>query len=77
MDFDKVAKDAKATAALPSYTTAGEVEMALSLRRVSYHTPVRFLAPTDGDRTWEMTTAGRVLFNAIVPPATRSSRTAR
>ncbi len=69
MDFDKVAKDAKATAALPSYTTAGEVEMALSLRRVSYHSPVRFLAPKDGDRTWVVTTAGRVLFNAIVPPA--------
>jgi DNA-directed RNA polymerase subunit beta' len=67
-EFDKIARDPKATAATRAFTSAAEVEMAISLGRVAYHSPVRYLVDRDGERQWILTTAGRVLFNAIVPP---------
>jgi DNA-directed RNA polymerase subunit beta' len=48
---------------------SAEVEMALAQNRVSFHTPVRFFVKDDAGARWETTTVGRVLFNAIVPPA--------
>jgi DNA-directed RNA polymerase subunit beta' len=51
-----------------SYTSAAEVELALSQDRVTFHTPIRyFVQDVDGPR-WVDTTVGRVLFNAIIPP---------
>ena len=68
-DFDKFAKDPKQAATLQSYTSSAEVEMALGDGRATYHTPVRFCVDDrTARRKWVMTTAGRVLFNAIVPP---------
>jgi DNA-directed RNA polymerase subunit beta' len=65
--FDDISKDPKKVAALHSYTSASEVEMALALGRVNTHTPLRFLVERDGARTWVVTTVGRVLFNQIIP----------
>ena len=65
--FDEIHKDPKKVAALHSYTTTNEVEMALALGRVNTHTPVRFLVDRDGVKKWEVTTVGRVLFNQIIP----------
>ena len=65
--FDEISKDPRKVAALHSYTSASEVEMALALGRVNTHTPLRFLVARDGAKTWEVTTVGRVLFNQIIP----------
>jgi len=65
--FDDISKDPKKVAALHSYTSASEVEMALALGRVNTHTPLRFLVERDGAKTWVVTTVGRVLFNQIIP----------
>src|ERR1019366_8134315 len=65
--FDEIAKDPKKVAALRSYTSASEVEMALALGRVNTQTPLRFLVVRDGAKSWEVTTVGRVLFNQIIP----------
>ncbi|MFN8571934.1 MAG: DNA-directed RNA polymerase subunit beta' [Gemmatimonadaceae bacterium] len=67
MDFDKIAKDTKAMATLKNFTSPAEVEMALAMARVTYHSPIRYLATKDNAKVWVVTTAGRVLFNAIVP----------
>jgi DNA-directed RNA polymerase subunit beta' len=50
-------------------TTAADVEMRISVGSITLATPVLFFATdADGNGKWEKTTAGRVLFNAIVPP---------
>src|SRR5687768_6846207 len=57
----------KATDA-PRYTELAELEAALAVGRLTYHTPVQFLVREAGVASrWERTTAGRVLFNSIVP----------
>ncbi|HEY9427711.1 MAG TPA: DNA-directed RNA polymerase subunit beta', partial [Gemmatimonadaceae bacterium] len=53
----------------PRFATLAEVEMALALGRVTFHTPVHFLVDDISGRRWEATTTGRVLFNSIVPPS--------
>ncbi|HEY9448670.1 MAG TPA: DNA-directed RNA polymerase subunit beta', partial [Gemmatimonadaceae bacterium] len=53
----------------PRFATLAEVEMALALGRVTFHTPVYFLVDDIAGRRWEATTTGRVLFNSIVPPS--------
>src|SRR5690606_35823910 len=53
----------------PRFATRAEVEVALALGRVSFHTPVHFLVDDIHGRRWEATTTGRVLFNSIVPPS--------
>ncbi|HET7550758.1 MAG TPA: DNA-directed RNA polymerase subunit beta', partial [Gemmatimonadaceae bacterium] len=53
----------------PRFATLAEVEMALALGRVTFHTPVHFLVEDINGRRWEATTTGRVLFNSIVPPS--------
>jgi DNA-directed RNA polymerase subunit beta' len=67
-DFDALQRDAKAVNKLRSFSDVAEVEMGLALGDVTPHTPVRFHATIDGERRWVVTTVGRVLFNAIVPP---------
>ena len=67
--FDDLIKDPKQVAKLPSYTSAVEIEMALAMRRMDVHSPVRYYLTTDDAKPkWEITTVGRVLFNQIVPP---------
>ncbi|MGQ0766787.1 MAG: DNA-directed RNA polymerase subunit beta' [Gemmatimonadota bacterium] len=67
IDFDKVSRDPKAIAALRTFSTPAEVEIALATGRVSYHSTIRYLTTGENGPQWTVTTAGRVLFNAIVP----------
>ncbi|MFL5574855.1 MAG: DNA-directed RNA polymerase subunit beta' [Gemmatimonadaceae bacterium] len=60
-DFERLSAQAK------RYATLAEVEMALAQGRASSHTPVRFWVDDIGGARWVDTTAGRVMFNAIVP----------
>jgi DNA-directed RNA polymerase subunit beta' len=66
-ELDKLSKDAKLAASLKSYGSASQVDIALATGRIRYHTPIRYLATSNGETSWVVTTAGRVLFNAIVP----------
>src|SRR5688500_16541367 len=57
----------KATEA-PRFTELAEIEAAIAVGRLTYHTPVHFLVrESGGTNRWERTTAGRVLFNSIIP----------
>jgi DNA-directed RNA polymerase subunit beta' len=67
-NFDEIVKDKKKSAALPRYSDIAEVEMAIAHGRANYHTPVQYLLREGEKAGWVVTTAGRVLFNAIVPP---------
>jgi DNA-directed RNA polymerase subunit beta' len=60
-DFERQAATAK------RYATLAEVEMALAQGRATSHTPVAFWVDDIGGARWVDTTAGRVMFNAIVP----------
>ena len=56
----------------PRFSTYGEVEMALAQEKAGFHSPVWYWAGKDfgggaGDGEWHRTTAGRVLFNSIIP----------
>src|SRR5688572_26000850 len=52
----------------PRFTELAEIEAALAVGRLTYHTPVQFLVREAGVASrWERTTAGRVLFNSIIP----------
>ena len=68
-DFEAVRHDPKKAAALPRYASVAEVEMAMTHGRAAYGTPVQFRVGTGAGARWEVTTAGRVLFSAIVPDA--------
>ncbi|MEX0912258.1 MAG: DNA-directed RNA polymerase subunit beta', partial [Gemmatimonadota bacterium] len=60
------------------FGSVGEIEMAISHRQVSYHTPIYFwydpsaLGPAEDGKPrkkrWLETTVGRVIFNSVVPP---------
>ena len=55
----------------PRYGSFGDVEMALEREDVSFHSPVWFWVDATGEEDegrWHRTTAGRVLFNSIIPP---------
>ena len=60
-DFENVSKTAKA------YTDIDEVEMAMAQGRMSYSTPIKFWVKDLNGEGWVDTTAGRAMFNAIVP----------
>ncbi len=67
-DFEKAAKDA------PHHASLATVEGAVASGRLTCHSPIYFwYEPTDEavdrERGWLLTTAGRVLFNGILPPA--------
>ncbi|MGD2046280.1 MAG: DNA-directed RNA polymerase subunit beta', partial [Gemmatimonadota bacterium] len=54
------------------FSAYGEVEMALTQEHVTFHTPVWYWVGKDfgggvGPGRWFRTTAGRVLFNSIIP----------
>jgi DNA-directed RNA polymerase subunit beta' len=65
--------DEAVKAKAPRFGALAEVEMALATGRLSYHQPIWFwyLAPQEADPEfasgWHYTTAGRVLFNSILP----------
>ncbi len=66
--FDALLKDEKGQQKLRSFGSASEVEMALALQQIMVQTPVRYLGRTPvGGKAWVTTTAGRVLFDGIVP----------
>src|SRR5438067_58420 len=50
-----------------SYTAVAEVEMELNLSRLTRQTALLYYVREGATGSWEKTTAGRVLFNAIVP----------
>jgi len=70
-DFGEEAVKAKA----PRFGALAEVEMALATGRLDFQAPIWFwyLAPPEADPEfasgWHYTTAGRVLFNSILPRA--------
>jgi DNA-directed RNA polymerase subunit beta' len=66
-EFAKFERDHKAAGALRRYVNISEVEMAMAHGVVNRQTPVQFLIEEDGQKTWVVTTVGRVMFNAIVP----------
>jgi DNA-directed RNA polymerase subunit beta' len=49
-------------------TDVADIEMRLSTGAIKLPTPVLYFVADDDGGRWEKTTAGRVLFNAIVPP---------
>jgi DNA-directed RNA polymerase subunit beta' len=53
----------------PRVSSLAEVEMMLSTKRLSYHSPVHYwdTAPGGERGQWIGTTAGRVVFNSILP----------
>ena len=68
-DFDRKTADPAYLATLPAYTSAAEVEMAIANDRANLQTPIRWLIETESGKEWVGSTAGRVLFNTIVPKA--------
>ncbi|MDF1503148.1 DNA-directed RNA polymerase subunit beta' [Roseisolibacter sp. H3M3-2] len=68
-DFESYLKDPAKARALKAFGTVGEVEMAMALGRLKYATVIRFMVDDEAGKRWEPTTAGRVLFNAIIPTA--------
>ncbi len=58
----------------PRLGSMAELEMGLALKRFVFHSPVHFWyePPADaGDAQWVSTTAGRVIFNSILPDVLR------
>ncbi len=53
---------------LPHVTSVAEVETEIALHRMDMHSPVLYWVIDGPGGRWEKTTAGRVLFNAIIPP---------
>ncbi|MES2358806.1 MAG: DNA-directed RNA polymerase subunit beta' [Gemmatimonadota bacterium] len=51
-----------------TFSNISEVEMAMSRARVQYSTPILYWVDDKDGARWEYTTAGRAMFNAIVPP---------
>jgi DNA-directed RNA polymerase subunit beta' len=68
-DFDTYQKDPAKARGLKAFGTVAEVEMAMIHGRLKYASVIRFLVDDEDGRRWEPTTAGRVLFNAIIPTA--------
>ena len=65
-ELDSLFRDA------PRYSTYGEVEMAVVTDRLEFHSLCWFMVPGESgsgsaDGEWVRTTAGRVLFNSIIP----------
>src|ERR1700704_4184438 len=52
---------------LRRFTDAAEIDMELALQRLTRHSALMYYVRDHDEPRWEKTTAGRVLFNAIVP----------
>jgi DNA-directed RNA polymerase subunit beta' len=66
--FDDYLKDAKKAKTLRSFSSPTEVEMAMALGQLNTHSAISFYLQRNGESSWMITTAGRVMFNEIVPP---------
>jgi DNA-directed RNA polymerase subunit beta' len=66
--FDDYLKDAKKAKTLRSFSSPTEVEMAMALGQLNTHSAISFYLQRNGASSWMITTAGRVMFNEIVPP---------
>jgi DNA-directed RNA polymerase subunit beta' len=60
-DYEKQIKTAR------RFSNVAEVEIALAQDRVNFHTAIKFWVDDIGGARWVDTTAGRAMFNAIVP----------
>src|SRR5690242_12661765 len=60
-------------ASAPRVGSLAELDMGLATKRFVYHTPVHYWydAPTGGNGQWVASTAGRVIFNSILPGTLR------
>ncbi|HET7251861.1 MAG TPA: DNA-directed RNA polymerase subunit beta', partial [Gemmatimonadales bacterium] len=60
-------------AAAPRLGSMAELEMGLALKRLEFHSPVHYWyeEPAGGNGQWVGTTAGRVIFNSILPGTLR------
>ena len=60
----------KIYADVPRFSTYGEVEMGLEALWLEFHSPCWYWVHEEGDPegSWLKSTAGRVLFNSIIPP---------
>src|SRR5690348_7316722 len=67
-DFEQAEVKAKA----PRVGSLAELDMALATKRLGYHSPVYHLDVATG--TWVYTTAGRVIFNSILPEGLRQQQ---
>ena len=56
-------------ATAPYFRSTAEVEMAIANGGIAQHSPIHFWVDDQDGARWVGTTAGRVLFNEIVPPA--------
>ena len=65
--FDEYVKDVKKAKTLRSFSSATEVEMAMALGQLNTHSAISFYLDRNGVQSWQITTAGRVMFNEIVP----------
>src|SRR6478672_10907932 len=52
---------------LRRFSDVAEIEMELALQRITRHSALLYYVRDEGNARWEKTTAGRVLFNAIIP----------
>ena len=68
-DFDTYAKDPEKLRGLKAFGSVAEVEMAMLHGKLKYASVIRFMVDDEEGRRWEPTTAGRVMFNAIIPTA--------
>jgi DNA-directed RNA polymerase subunit beta' len=68
-DFDKKKEDPEFVKTLPAFASSSEVEMAIANGLANYQTPIRWRLETESGSEWIGTTAGRIMFNGIVPKA--------
>jgi len=68
-EFEAARIDPKLANKLRRFSTVYEVELAIAHGKATYHTALQFWVQDIKGARWEVTTAGRVLFNAIVPEA--------
>jgi DNA-directed RNA polymerase subunit beta' len=61
-EFEKVVKNAR------RYSNVAEVEVGLAQGRLVFHSPIKFWVNDFEGARWVDTTAGRAMFNAIIPP---------
>jgi DNA-directed RNA polymerase subunit beta' len=69
-DFERLVAKA------PRVSSLAELDMALAVKRLEYHSPVQFWfepsGSADGVGEWVATTAGRVIINSILPETLRA-----
>src|SRR5438034_1108077 len=67
--FEPVLVEGKAIRIHPRVGSLAELDMGLATKRLEYHTPLHYWSDPPGE--WVYTTAGRVVFNSILPEGLR------